>query len=53
MQFENYMKTNHDNFAPMNMFVMKRALFNEWCSFIFPILFKLEETIDVEGRDNY
>ena len=47
------MKTNHDNFAPMNMFVMKRALFNEWCSFIFHILFKLEETIDVEGRDNY
>ena len=47
------MKTNHDNFAPMNMFVMKKVLFNEWCSFIFPILFKLEETIDVEGRDNY
>ena len=53
LQFENYMKTNHDNFAPMNMFVMKKVLFNEWCSFIFPILFKLEETIDVEGRDNY
>ena len=47
------MKTNNDNFAPMNMFIMRRALFNEWCSFIFPILFKLEENIDVEGRDNY
>ena len=47
------MKTRHDNFAPMNMFVMKRELFNEWCSLIFPILLKLEETIDVENRDNY
>ena len=47
------MKTNHDNFAPMNMFVVRRNLFEEWCSFIFPVLFKLEEVIDVSGRDNY
>ena len=53
LQFQNYMKTNHDNFAPMNMFVMRRNLFEEWCSFIFPVLFKLEEVIDVSGRDNY
>lgn len=47
------MKMQHDNFAPMNMFIMKRELFEEWCNFIFPILFKLEELIDITGRDNY
>lgn len=52
-QFENYMKMNHDNFAPMNMFVMKKNLFIKWCEFIFPILFKLEKLIDVSKRDNY
>ena len=51
--FEKYMQEQHDNFAPMNMFVMKRPFFEEWCSFIFPILFKLESVIDVSNRDNY
>lgn len=37
----------------MNMFVLRRDLFEEWCSFIFPILLKLENLIDVNGRDNY
>lgn len=41
------------NFAPCNMFVMKRELFEEWCGFIFPVLFELEEAIDLSGRDNY
>lgn len=51
--FEQYVKVQHDNFAPMNMFVLRLDLFKEWCSFIFPMLFALENTIDVRGRDNY
>ena len=51
--FENYIKTQHDNFAPMNMFVLRRSLFEEWCNFIFPILLHLEKIIDTTQRDNY
>lgn len=51
--FEQYLKQNHDNFAPMNMFAMRKDLFVSWCNFIFPVLFKLEDMIDVSGRDNY
>ena len=51
--FSEYMKTEHDNFAPMNMFVMREQLFREWCGFVFPVLFELENRIDVSGRDNY
>lgn len=51
--FEQYMKQCNDNFAPMNMFTMRKGLFNEWCSFIFPVLLDLEKRIDVSGRDNY
>ena len=51
--FETYLRQHADNFAPMNMFVMCKDLFNEWCSFIFPILLQLEQMIDVTGRDNY
>ena len=52
-QFEKYMQIQCDNFAPMNMFIMKKTLFEEWCNFIFPILFSLEKIINLEGRDNY
>lgn len=36
-----------------NMFVMKKDLFFEYCSFIFPILFDMIPKIDITGRDNY
>ena len=51
--FEQYMKQKHDNFAPMNMFTMSKIVFNDWCSFIFPVLFRLEKAINIIGRDNY
>lgn len=51
--FNNYMNTSGTNYAPCNMFIMKKELFFEWCSFIFPILFDLEKYINLEGRDNY
>lgn len=40
-------------FAPCMMFIMKPALFDEWCNFAFPILFELEKQIDLTGRDGY
>lgn len=39
------------------MFIMKKDLFEEWCSFIFPLLFRLKteicDTDDFKKRDNY
>ena len=35
------------------MFVMKKKIFEEYCEFIFPILFELEKQIDFTGYDNY
>lgn len=39
--------------APCNMFIMKRKMFEEYCDFIFPLLFKLEQQIDVSTYDGY
>ena len=35
------------------MFVMKKKIFEDYCEFIFPILFELEKQIDFTGYDNY
>lgn len=43
----------HSLFAPMNIFVMKKELFEEYCNFLFPILTKLDEGTILDGRDNY
>jgi hypothetical protein len=51
--FENYVKTSGINYAPCNMFIMKKELFFEWCEFLFSILFELEKNIDLSERDNY
>jgi hypothetical protein len=51
--FELYLNTTGKNYAPCNMFVMKKRLFFEWCNFIFPILFDLEKKINLTDRDNY
>ena len=39
--------------SPCNMFVMKKKIFEEYCNFVFPILFDLEQKINLEGRDGY
>ena len=36
-----------------NMFVMKRELYDDYCSFIFPILFELQEKVDVSNYDAF
>ena len=37
----------------LNMFVMKKELFEEYCKWLFTILFKLEKRINVEKYDDY
>ena len=55
--FRKYLLGSGTNLAPCNMFVMRKDLFAEWCSFVFPILFglrtKICETEEFHRRDNY
>lgn len=37
----------------LNMFVMKKALFDEYCSWLFSILFELEKMIDITNYNQY
>ena len=39
--------------SPCNLFIMKKKMFEEYCEFIFPILFKLEKMIDTSTYDGY
>lgn len=36
-----------------NMFVMKRALFDDYCAWLFDILFEMERRIDISGYNAY
>lgn len=37
----------------LNMFVMKKALFDEYCSWLFSILFELEKRVDIKNYNQY
>ena len=37
----------------LNMFVMKKQLFDEYCSWLFSILFELEKRIDISAYNQY
>ena len=39
--------------SPCNLFIMKKKMFEEYCEFIFPILFKLYNMIDTSTYDGY
>ena len=43
-----YLYNSTESF-PYSMFIMKRELFNEYCNFIFPVLFDLEKRIRPHG----
>lgn len=36
-----------------NIMICKKALFDEYCSWLFPIFFEMEKRIDVESYDDY
>lgn len=37
----------------LNMFVMKKSYFDEYCTWLFDILFTLEKRIDISSYDSY
>ena len=49
--FENIMEQT--SLYLYNMFVMRTEDFNAYCAWLFPILFELEERIDISGYDTY
>lgn len=55
--FVEYMNESGTNYAPCNMFIMKKELFFEWCEFVFPVMFDLMKEIcdtdEFKTRDNY
>ena len=50
--FEDWSKQNSLS-SPCNLFIMKKKMFEEYCNFVFPILFELEKQVDLTGRDLY
>lgn len=44
---------DRDYLYPFNMFVMNKDLMNEYCEWLFDILYDLEKNIDISKYDNY
>lgn len=49
--FDHIMSGN--KISPYNMFIMSWDDFDEYCSWLFSILFKLESRVDITGYDQY
>lgn len=41
---------NGNEFYPDNLFIAKKEAFNDYCEWLFPILFKLENSLDMSFR---
>jgi len=44
---------NRNYLYPFNMFIMKYRYLNDYCSWLFDILFELEQNITTDGYDKY
>ena len=44
---------NGDFYCPFNMIICKKELFNDYCEWLFDILFELENEIDLSNRESY
>lgn len=49
--FDEHMKKRSSHM--FNMFIMKRDLADQYCAFLFDVLQKLEETVDIENYDPF
>lgn len=38
---------------PYNMMITRKEIFDEYCSWLFPILFEMERIVDISGYDSY
>ena len=45
--------TNSNDVYFANMFVTKKTIFDDYCEWLFSILFELEQTLDISEYDNY
>lgn len=48
-----YIFKKNNKFHPYNMFLMRWDLFNDYCSWMFDILFELESRLDISKYDKY
>lgn len=44
---------NNNKFIPCNMFIMKKEDFDNYCEWLFPILFEMEENIEFTHYNEY
>lgn len=52
--YENYIRLVHENRTYFgNMMVMPKPLYNSYMDFLFPILFEVQNRIDISGYDGY
>lgn len=49
--FEHYMKQTKGHH--FNMFIMKKNIFDAYCTWLFDVMFKLEERLDISEYDEY
>jgi len=49
--FNEAMEKNY--FYPFNMLITTKEKYNEYCEWLFKILFELEKIVDISNRDNY
>lgn len=49
--FEHFMDTNLANFA--NMIITKKEILDEYCQFLFKVLFEIEKRVDISDYDDY
>lgn len=49
--YDQYMRS-HDTYL-LNMFICKKKIIDEYCEWLFPILFEVESRVDISERDSY
>ena len=51
---QSYQKIMYGNcYSPLNMVITHKKIFDEYCEWLFSILFELEKQIDLSKRDSY